>query len=604
VQLEDLRQRGASLAEHEDEELARAGRTLLALIVAREAGRPPEAERAARIRERAGAALASDKPELRAAARAVLQLLDEPGKRTHRTVVLGSTGALIAVLVAVLVLRAAFAPPLAVAGPKSGVVLGRSSVAHAEITSSAADARWLLDGRDVTAEVRRNGGRLSLARLRDGRHLVEVRSRSGFLGARTVRRFRLVVDRTPPAIELPSPIAVRDFAPLAVSGTAGGATSLTVNGRPVPLTDGRFTLRFAGADLPTALTFVAVDAAGNSAATVEPVTRLPRQLAAPLRAVHVTAYGWADRSLRSGVLALIAEHRINAVELDLKDESGIVGFGSDVPLAHEIGAAQPIYDLRAAVVMLHARGVRVIGRLVCFRDPILAAKAWATDRRRWVIQTPGGGPYAGYGGFTNFADEDVRRYQIAIALNAARLGVDDVLYDYVRRPDGPPASMRFPGLHGAPADAVVRFLRESRSALAPYRTFLGASVFGIAATRPGEIAQPVRRMAAELDYVAPMVYPSHWARGEYGVADPNAEPARIVQRSLVDFQRAVAGTGARVVPWLQDFSLGVPYGPAQVRAEIDAARADGIDEFLLWDPDVTYTAAALTENARPFPLKP
>jgi hypothetical protein len=111
-------------------------------------------------------------------------------------------------------------------------------------------------------------------------------------------------------------------------------------------------------------------------------------------------------------------------------------------------------------------------------------------------------------------------------------------------------------------------------------------------------------MAAELDYVAPMVYPSHWARGEYGVADPNADPRAIVQRSLVDFQRAVAGTGARVVPWLQDFSLGVPYGPAQVRAEIDAARSDDIDEFLLWDPEVTYTAAALTENARPYAVTP
>jgi hypothetical protein len=184
----------------------------------------------------------------------------------------------------------------------------------------------------------------------------------------------------------------------------------------------------------------------------------------------------------------------------------------------------------------------VIGRLVCFRDPVLAAKAWQTKRRDWVIQTPDGGPYAGYGGFANFANEAVRRYEIAIAVNAAKLGVDDILYDYVRRPDGPISSMRFPGLRGDPANAIVRFLRESRQALAPYKTYLGASVFGIAATRPSEVAQPVRRMAAELDYVAPMVYPSHWARGEYGVADPNAEPRAIVQRSLVDFQRAVAGT--------------------------------------------------------------
>ena len=61
-----------------------------------------------------------------------------------------------------------------------------------------------------------------------------------------------------------------------------------------------------------------------------------------------------------------------------------------------------------------------------------------------------------------------------------------------------------------------------------------------------------------------------------------------MKRSLADFRAAVAGTGARLVPWLQDFSLGVTYGPAQVKAQIAAARADGIDEFLLWDAEATY----------------
>ena len=70
-----------------------------------------------------------------------------------------------------------------------------------------------------------------------------------------------------------------------------------------------------------------------------------------------------------------------------------------------------------------------------------------------------------------------------------------------------------------------------------------------------------------------------------------------VLRSLQDFQKDVRGTGARVVPWLQDFSLGVDYGPAQVGAEIQGASDNGIDEYLLWDPAVTYTAAALPRDA-------
>jgi hypothetical protein len=157
--------------------------------------------------------------------------------------------------------------------------------------------------------------------------------------------------------------------------------------------------------------------------------------------------------------------------------------------------------------------------------------------------------------------------------------------------------MVFPGLRGSAERSIVSFLAETQRALHPYRTFLGASVFGVAADRPREVAQLVPEMARHVDYIAPMVYPSHWAPGEYEVADPNAEPYRIVRRSLLAFQRDVRGSGARVVPWLQDFSLGVDYGPTEVRAQIDAAHADGIDEFLLWDPAVTYTAQALAPDA-------
>ena len=78
-------------------------------------------------------------------------------------------------------------------------------------------------------------------------------------------------------------------------------------------------------------------------------------------------------------------------------------------------------------------------------------------------------------------------------------------------------------------------------------------------------------MARNVDYVAPMLYPSHWGPGEYDVSDPNGSPYEIVRRSTADFVRQVRGTGARVMPWLQDFSLGRDYGPEEVRAQIRGA---------------------------------
>ena len=497
--------------------------------------------------------------------------------------------------------RHVFAPSLDIAGPSEGAELGPSALSKLAFVADAKPSllerqRWTLDSDDVTPLVRVGGDRLVFVphRLSEGEHRLTIRQSGGFLGSSATRTFRFVVDRTPPKIELVRRLQTHQWSPLVVAGRAGDATAVTVDGKRVSQ---NFSLRI-GAPVPAAVEIAARDRAGNIARRRFPVTVVPRRPPAPVRAVHVTFYAWADDTLRNGVMRMIDDHRINAVELDLKDESGTVGFDAPIPFARRIGSIQDIVNLRQAVEQLHARGIRVIGRLVCFRDPVHAAAAWKRGDREQVIQTPDGRPYAGYGGFTNFANPAVRRYNIDVAVAAAKVGVDEVLYDYVRRPDGPISTMVFPGLRGSPENAIVGFLRETREALRPYGTFLGASVFGVAADRPEEVAQPIPEMGRQLDYVAPMVYPSHWAPGEYDVSDPNAEPYPIVRRSLRAFQNDVRGTGARVVPWLQDFSLGVDYGPTEVRAQIDAARDDGIGEFLLWDPSVTYTTDALTPDAR------
>jgi hypothetical protein len=345
------------------------------------------------------------------------------------------------------------------------------------------------------------------------------------------------------------------------------------------------------------------DRFGNASASWIPVAVVPRKPRAQLRAVHVTAHAWANPALRRGIFALIDAGKIDAVELDLKDESGEIGFEAPIPLARQIGAMRDVYDLSEAIRVLHARGIMVVGRIVAFRDPIHAQAAWRRGWKDQVVQTPGGGQYAGYGGFTNFASPAVRKYNIDIARAAAEAGIDDILYDYVRRPDGPMSTMRFPGLRSTPERSVAGFLAEARQALKPYGTFLGASVFGVAATRPTEVAQNIPAMARNVDYIAPMLYPSHWGRGEYDVPHPNAQPYAIVRRSLADFKKQVRGTGARVVPWLQEFSLGITYGPAEVNAQIRAARDAGIHEWLLWDPDVTYSGDGMPNAPKLEPIQ-
>ncbi len=423
-----------------------------------------------------------------------------------------------------------------------------------------------------------------LPTLVDGTYELAITSDRRPLGRVTTTR-DFTVDGTPPALRFAPPAEpVPLDEPLTLVGTADGATEVASPGAEVEVEGSEFSLVFP---YPPAapVEIAATDEAGNRAvmSVVVPVA-YPET-----KGVHVTANAWADPVRKAEILRMITEKRINTVELDLKDEDGIVGYASDVKLARDIGAVQASYDLKAALDELHGLGVRVIGRIVAFRDPILAKAAWAAGNADWVLQTPDGQPLSAYGGFTNYVKPEVRAYNLAIAEEAARAGVDDILWDYVRRPEGDPATMVVPGLTGLSSEVIGQFLKEGHALLRPYGVYQGASVFGISATRPQTIAQDVPLIAQHVDYVAPMVYPDLWGLGEYNLPNPEAQPYEIVSRSLVDFQSAVEPMGRAVVPWLQDYTRHVPYGPAEVQAQMQAAKDRGIDNWLFWDPDTEYS---------------
>ncbi len=597
------------------------------------ATRPLTPDKVAEARALAGRITANGAgPELKAAARAITLLCDDLESLTGRRaappsrggrftvaagggrrrpsspLVIASVVAAVALSLLAFVILRALAPDLDPRGPADGQLVGQADLDQLRFSIAGDEGAvekttWKLDGDELDITPKLVDGRVVFAprKVGDGRHELEVSMPGVAPWSAAATTWVFTVDTKPPTVELPGDILTATVrTPLSVEGSAGDAVKLTVNGEPIALEGGRFTLE-APAPPSEPFELVAVDAAGNSLQKSVPVRLTPRLPTNPVRAVHVSADAWASGELRGEIMQLIEDERINTVELDLKDEAGIIGWKAPVPLAREIGAIRDTYDLEAAVKQLHDKGVRVIGRLVVFRDPILARAAWETKKRDQVIQTPDGTAYTGgyddVAAFTSFANETVRDYNVDVAVAAAELGVDEILYDYIRRPDGPLDSMVFPGFDGDPSDPIVSFLVESRKALAPTRTLVGVSVFGIAVTRPDEIAQDVSRMAPEVDYIAPMLYPSHWSSGEYELSNPESQPYDIVRASMGDYVKAVRGTGARVVPWLQDFSLGVEYGRSEVKAQIEAARDAGVDEWLLWDPRVTYTADALEANA-------
>jgi hypothetical protein len=314
---------------------------------------------------------------------------------------------------------------------------------------------------------------------------------------------------------------------------------------------------------------------------------------AEIRGVHVTM---ALASVPAKVEEYTSSLALNTIELDVKDENGEVAFYTRAPaLARQIGAAKRYYDPKEVATRLRKQGIYLIGRVVCFEDPILSDK-----RPDLAITTTGGAVWRNHAGlgWTNPYDKRVWDYNLDVAKAAVRAGFDEIQFDYVRFPsDGDIESAVFAGKRREAMSATIaRFVHYATNRLRPLGARVSVDVFGLSATRNLGIGQSPRRLARIVDAIYPMVYPSHYNSGEYGLNDPSVVPGRTVGRSLRDFRRQMRGGRAKLIPWLEDFTLGGTTTYAKVQEQIRATRRWTSAGFLLWNPSGIYTAGAL--NAR------
>ena len=330
------------------------------------------------------------------------------------------------------------------------------------------------------------------------------------------------------------------------------------------------------------------EVAGVSAAA----TSGPRPLPLEVRGVHVTL-GLASLPGKLEEYIDLEREGMTALELDIKEENGRVGFTSpSVPLARAVGAAQNYYLARRAARLAHERGLYLVGRIVTFEDPILS-----TERPDLAVRRSDGSVWrdaAGLG-WTNPYDRRVWKYNVDLAVAAARAGFDEILFDYVRFPsDGDVASAVYRNRGRlAKREVVPAFLRYAARRLRPLGVRVSAAVFGLSATRDMGIGQLPRKMAPHLDAVYAMTYPSLFGPGELGLEDPTGAPGATVAEALLHFRRALRGSRALLVTWVQDWSFGKTYGLDEVRAQIRAARLAGAKGFMLWNAQGIYTDGAL-----------
>jgi len=316
-------------------------------------------------------------------------------------------------------------------------------------------------------------------------------------------------------------------------------------------------------------------------------TPLPQEV----RGVHVTM---ALASVPGKLDHYLSIPGLTALELDVKDENGEVGFLMPATtLARKVGASKPYYKARVVADKAREKGVYLIGRVVVFEDPTLTA-----SRPDLAIQTTGGGVWqnnAGLG-WANPYDKRLWDYVLAVGKAAARAGFDEIQFDYVRFPsDGPIESAVFPGKTAEPpAWTIARFVHYASKQLKPLGVRVSVDLFGLSATRDLGVGQKPSRLAKYVDAVYPMVYPSHYNPGEFNLPDPSSVPGQTVSFSLRDFRNAMLGRKAMLIPWLEDFSLTSDRRPPEeVQAQIDAARRNNAKGFLLWNPSGVYTEELL-----------
>ena len=322
--------------------------------------------------------------------------------------------------------------------------------------------------------------------------------------------------------------------------------------------------------------------------------RLRTDINAPIRGLYVNRFAAQSTRKMQKLIGFADSTEINALIIDVKDEFGL-NFRSDDPILQKnAGTQTKVANMKALVDSINAHGILPVARIVVFKDSVTArlnpnstirkadGSIWRDEKGlAWV------NPYS----------NAIWDYNIRVAEEMVRLGFGEVQFDYIRFPEPykrlPPQV--FPESNGrTKTQALSEFLAAAKQRIDKLGVRTTADIFGLTTTVGGalEIGQRFEPMVSGADVVLPMVYPSHYPRGSFGIARPNAAPYEIIHTAISRARvrtEALGLKGERVRPWLQAFSLGQPkYGAAEIEAQKKAVYDSGYEGWVLWHPGSTY----------------
>ena len=323
------------------------------------------------------------------------------------------------------------------------------------------------------------------------------------------------------------------------------------------------------------------------------------------KGIFVTGAVAGTENTMPALVKLVEQTELNAMVIDIKNDTGEVTYKMKLPLSEEIGAeVRYVADMPGLIRHLKAKGIYLIARIVAFKDPILAEK-----KPEYAVKNADGSVFYDNQdqAWVNPYREEVWDYLIDLSKKAVELGFDEIQYDYIRFSTAEGIGEADFGREAKGTtrqEAINGFLTKAYETLAPMGAYVSADVFGTIICNEADgrlIGQDYAQMAKHCDYICPMVYPSHYVNDAYGIRVPDAEPYDLIYAAVADGEKLLQEAReaepdvhiARQRPWLQAFTATwvdghISYRGKQLQDQVRGAEAAGVGEWLLWNASNDY----------------
>jgi hypothetical protein len=312
-----------------------------------------------------------------------------------------------------------------------------------------------------------------------------------------------------------------------------------------------------------------------------------------VKAVYLTFWGASNNSKTlKKVLNLIDNSEINSIIVDVKNEYGSTLFLTSFQEANSYGAHKNRTNRNISKFMqtMKSRNIYTIARIVTFKDELQAS-----NNIDYAIKRDDNGSI--WKNHDNMAwvdpfDKRSHEYAITIAEEAAKVGFDEINFDYIRFPAKKGLKYSKENTQENRIKALEEFLDLAQDRLRKYGVFISVDTYGNICWSKDDngIGQTVSSLASHADYLAPMLYPSGFASGSFHFKYPSEHPYAVIYRSIKNIKDRV--DTKRVRPWLQYFKdytrKHKDYKKFEIQEQIRAAKDINTSGWMLWSPSSKY----------------